>query len=104
MKKVFEALSWLTLFLLLIFVLGCSTYYAVRDPHSGTTYYTMEITEAKAGTIKFTDAKTKLAVTIYDPEVKRLDSSEYNAALIASPASPVSKVKPVGISNRDESY
>lgn len=101
MNKIVEALSWLTLFLVLIFLSGCSAYYAVRDPHSGSTFYTREIDEAGGGGIKFVDEKTKAAVTILNPEVRKLDSAEFNAALSESPAA---KVKPVGIRNRDEAY
>lgn len=101
MNKIVEALSWLTLFLLLIFLSGCSTYYAVRDPHSGNTFYTREIGEAGGGAVKLVDEKTKTAVTIQNPEVRILDSAEFNSAL-SEP--PVAKVKPVGIRNRDETY
>ncbi|NJD90405.1 MAG: hypothetical protein FIA91_02645 [Geobacter sp.] len=99
MRKVIEALSWLTLFLLLIFISGCSVYYAVRDTHSDKTYYTTEIVETTAGAVSFIDEKSKMTVTVSSPEVSKLDSAEYKAALSAAPAS---KVKPVGIRNRDE--
>lgn len=101
MNKIVEALSWLTLFFLLIFLSGCSAYYAVRDPHTGTTYYTMEVAEANAGAVRFIDEKSKAAVTVYNPEVRKLDSGEYKAALATPPAA---KVMPVGSRNRDEAY
>lgn len=101
MKIFIEALSWLTLFLLLIFLSGCSTYYAVRDPHSGNTFYTVELVETTAGAVRFIDEKTKTAVTIYNPDVRRLDGAEYKAALSISPAS---KVKSVGIRSSDETH
>ena len=101
MGKVIEALSWLTLFLALIFLSGCSTCFAVKDPQSGTTYYTREIAATAAGAISFTDEKSHKAITVYRPEVIKLDSAAYEATLAASPAA---RVKPVGMPGRDETY
>lgn len=101
MGKIIEAFSWLTLFLLLIFISGCSVYYAVRDTHSGKTFYTTEIVETNSGAVSFFDEKTKMAVTVFSPEFTKLDSAEYRAALSAAPAS---KVRPVGIRIKDEAY
>jgi hypothetical protein len=42
-----------------------------------------------------------MVVTVFNPEVRKLDSGEYKAALTVA---PVSKVRPVGARNRDEAY
>lgn len=61
----------------------------------------MEIAETSAGAVRFNDARMNTEIIVYKPEVKKLDSAEYNAALNAP---PVPKVKPVGVRSRDESY
>jgi hypothetical protein len=61
---------------------GCTTYYMVRDPSSGRTYYTTEIKPVgQGGAVKFKDEKTGAAVTIQSSEVKEIGSDEYKAAL-----------------------
>jgi len=68
--------------LLLLVVSGCTTYYMVRDPSSGRTYYTTEVESAgQTGAVKFTDAMTGSVVTMQSSEVKKISSDEYEAAL-----------------------
>ena len=67
---------------------GCSsdpvTYYMVREPLSGTPYYTTEV--EKAGTaVQFKDARTGSAVTLQNSEVKEI----YKDDFIRGVATPV---------------
>ena len=75
-------LSCLALCALMLAVAGCSTYYMVRDPGSGTTYYTTEVEKAgQTGAVKFKDARTGSVVTMQSSEVKEISSDEYEAAI-----------------------
>jgi len=68
--------------LLVVAVSGCTTYYMVRDPSSGRTYYTTEIKSVgQGGAVKFKDDKTGAAVTIQSSEVNEIDSDAYRAGL-----------------------
>lgn len=68
--------------LMLVVVSGCTTYYMVRDPSSGKTYYTTEVEKAgQTGAVKFKDAMTGSVVTMQSSEVREISSDEYEAAL-----------------------
>src|SRR4030095_6703706 len=67
---------------------GCSSdpvpYYMVREPLSGTAYYTTEV--EKAGTaVQFKDARTGSAVTLQNSEVREI----YRDDFIRGVATPV---------------
>ena len=68
--------------LLMLVVSGCTTYYMVRDPSSGRTYYTTNVESAgQTGAVKFKDAMTGGVVTMQSSEVREISSDEYEAAL-----------------------
>ncbi len=61
---------------------GCgSTYYAVKDPIGGTTYYTNKVEEISGGAIKFNDAKSGTVVTIQNSAVKEISKTEFNVGV-----------------------
>lgn len=61
---------------------GCASYYAVRDPATGTTYYTSDIdTPGSAGTVRFKDGRTKRDVTLQNSEVREISRSEYDRGI-----------------------
>ena len=61
---------------------GCGSHYMVRDPQSGTTYYTTDVDrEGDSGVVKFTDDATGSRVTIQQSEVKKISDDEYDAAI-----------------------
>ena len=65
-------------------VSGCASYYQVREPVGGATYYTNDIQEIeKSGVIKFKDAKSGAMVTIQNSVVKEISSDEFDAGLKA---------------------
>ena len=77
-----RALACAALCLLMLVVAGCATYYMVRDPGTGTAYYTTKIESAgQAGAVKFKDARTGSVVTMQSSEVREISSDEYEAAL-----------------------
>lgn len=69
-------------FVCLFVVAGCGgSYYQVKDPVSGSMYYTQKITQKKAGNIIFEDSKTGSKVTIQNSEVKKISKKEFKSAL-----------------------
>lgn len=62
-------------------VIGCASYYQVKDPDSGSLYYTTDIDTERGGAIKFKDAKTDSQVTLQSSEVKEITSDEYKKAV-----------------------
>lgn len=61
-----------------VLMTGCGSYYMVRDPGSGTTYYTKDIdTPGGAGTVQFRDGRTDREVTLQSSEVTPISRDEY---------------------------
>ena len=62
---------------------GCfGSYYLVRDPASGTQYYTTDVGKAGvSGAVKFKDAKSGSEVTLQSSEVKEISKDDYNKAI-----------------------
>ncbi len=58
---------------------GCfGSYYMVRDPASGTQYYTTDVDKAlTTGAVKFKDAKSGSVVTLQSSEVKEISKDEF---------------------------
>lgn len=60
---------------------GCGSYYMVRDPSNGNTYYTTDVDRAgDAGAVRFTDESTGKVVTLPQSEVKKIDEYQYRSA------------------------
>jgi len=68
---------------------GCfGSYYMVRDPASGTQYYTTDVDKAgMSGAIKFKDAKSGSEVTLQSSEVKEISKDDYKKG-VTPPAKP----------------
>ena len=63
---------------------GCTTYYMVKDPASGTEYYTTSIKKSsKNNSVNFKDAKTSATVTLQSSQVLEIPEDQYKAALQA---------------------
>jgi uncharacterized lipoprotein YmbA len=60
---------------------ACSTYYQVKDPASGSVYYTGDIKKLKGGAVKFKDEKTKTEVTLQTSEVKEISKDTFSEAV-----------------------
>jgi hypothetical protein len=60
------------------FIAGCGSYYTVRDPGSGSTYYTRDIDRpGGAGTVRFRDGRSDRQVTLQNSEVREISRDEY---------------------------
>ncbi|MBW2449704.1 MAG: hypothetical protein JRE92_04665 [Deltaproteobacteria bacterium] len=75
----------LAMFFLVAF-LGCGGYYMVKDPASGSVYYTTKIKDERGGSVKFEDKKTQTSVTLQNSEVKKISKKEFKSALEAKEA------------------
>jgi len=81
MQSIRKAFSILTLLATAMVLTGCGSYYMVRDPSNGNTYYTKDVDRAgDAGSVRFTDEKTGKVVTLPQSEVKEIDKYEYRSA------------------------
>lgn len=56
---------------------GCGSYYMVRDPSSGTSYYTTDLDHESGGAVKFTDDASGDKVTLQSSEVTEISKKEY---------------------------
>ncbi len=73
---------------------GCTSYYIVKDPASGKTYFTTEVEQMKGGAVKLKDQKTGAVVTIQNSEIREVDSGEYKATMNAPPPAPAPAAAP----------
>ncbi len=60
---------------------GCGSHYAVKDPTSGTTYYTKNLDKKKSGVVTLKDAKTGANVTLQSSDVRKISKEEFEAAV-----------------------
>jgi hypothetical protein len=81
-----KVLAILLAMFFLVGILGCGGYYMVKDPASGSVYYTTKIKDEKGGAIKFEDKKTQTSVTLQNSEVKKMSKKEFKSALEAKEA------------------
>lgn len=57
---------------------GCGSYYAVRDPGSGSQYYTRDIDRpGSTGTVRFRDGRSDRQITLQNSEVREISGDEY---------------------------
>jgi hypothetical protein len=78
----------IALFLCTMLMACSSTYYQVRDPGSGSTYYTTDIEDEDGGAVSLKDARTNAHVTIQNSEVMELTGDQYDAAIRTITAPP----------------
>lgn len=58
---------------------GCSRYYKVRDPASGTVYYTDDLDNEGGGAILFKDVITRQQIRLSSSEVIRISKDQFEA-------------------------
>jgi hypothetical protein len=86
MKRVSKTLVMASGLATAVVLAGCGSYYMVRDPASGNTYYTKDVDRAgDAGSVRFTDEKSGKVVTLPQSEVKEIDKYEYRTATAGAP-------------------
>ena len=66
----------------LLTLAGCSSHYMVRDPASGSTYYTRDVDRTgDSGSVKFKDDATGANVIIQQSEVRKVSEDQYEAGV-----------------------
>jgi hypothetical protein len=79
-----RALTYVLLAGSAVLMAGCGSYYMVRDPGSGATYYTKDLdTPGGAGTVQFKDGRTDREVTLQNSEVTPISGDEYRRQINA---------------------
>ncbi len=92
MKRLIS-MKWFIVVLVMVFAVGCASYYRVTDVQSGKEYYTKDIDTARNGAVKLKDARSGSVVTLQNSEVKEISSKEFEAGL----AAPLSKPAPAPV-------
>lgn len=64
--------------LVLLFVVGCTSYYKVTDPATEKAYYTTEVKYRDSGAVDIKDGKTGAKVILPSSEVQKITEDEYN--------------------------
>jgi hypothetical protein len=75
--KTLTALGAAALFLMLT---GCATHYAIKDPQTGTVYYTQDYDKSGGGSVTFKTGQSENKVTIQNSEVRKISKDEYRTA------------------------
>jgi hypothetical protein len=84
MKRI-SMMSWLVVPLSVgLLVTACGTYYKVKDPATGSIYYTEKVKREKGGAANFKDARSGSEVTIQNSEVKEIGKDEFDAGRFAA--------------------
>jgi hypothetical protein len=69
-----------------VLLTACASYYQVRDPASGATYYTSDIDKpGGSGTVRFKDDRTRQQVTLQNSQVREISRDEYERGLAMPP-------------------
>jgi len=72
--------------------LGCTTYYKIHDPATGSTYYSTDIDTERGGAVSLKDERTNAQVTIQNSEIMEITADQYDAAIktieVEVPAEP----------------
>lgn len=67
---------------------GCTTYYQVREPSGGKTYYTTGIEQIREGAVRFKDDGSGSNVTLQNSEIREIPEEEYEKGIAPPPAVP----------------
>ena len=67
--------------LLLLVVVGCTSYYKVTDPTTAKTYYTNSVKYKGSGAVEIKDARTGAKVILPTSEVQKIEKDEFNRGI-----------------------
>jgi len=62
---------------LVMFLMGCGSYYKITDPATQNVYYTTDIDKERGGAVSFEDAISGKKVTIQSSEIQEIDKKEF---------------------------
>jgi hypothetical protein len=63
---------------------GCASYYQVKDPGTGRTYYAKDIKQRTSGAVMLKDGKSGEEITVQNSEVRKVDKEYYEKNLANS--------------------
>lgn len=66
-----------SIFMAILFLIGCTDYYRVADPSTGKVYYTKDLDKKGSGALEFVDARTGEKVTLPSSEVREITKEEF---------------------------
>jgi hypothetical protein len=81
-------------FSMAVLLTACATYYKVKDPATGETYYTDKVKRESGGAAMFKDARTNAEVTIQNSEIMEITKDEYKGALMVPAPTPMKSPAP----------
>ena len=70
-----------------LLVSACATYYKVKDPQSGSIYYTQKV-KREGGAVMFKDARSGAEVTIQNSEILEISGKEFDAGRTTPTSAP----------------
>jgi len=86
--KLFTSKGWFIVVLSAGFLVSaCASYYRVKDPATGSVYYTEKV-KREGSAAMFKDARSGSDVTIQNSEIKEIEKKEYYEALVAPASKP----------------
>jgi hypothetical protein len=71
----------IVIMLVLLFVVGCTSYHKVTDLNTGKSYYTTQIEYRGSGSVDIKDGKTGSRVVLPSSEVRKITKDEYNRGI-----------------------
>jgi hypothetical protein len=74
--------------IVLVFTVGCTSYYRVTDPSTDKVYYTTELKQDNGATT-LKDGRTGDMVTVQNVEVRKISKEDYEVGRMTPPAAPV---------------
>ena len=66
---------------MLLFAIGCTTYYRVTDQATRRTYYTTDIDRSDSGAVRFYDEKSRSSVTLQSSEIVEISNEAFNSGI-----------------------
>src|SRR5262245_504946 len=72
---------------------GCTSYYKVADPQTGTVYYTQSLERESGGAVTLKDGKTNGEVTIQNSNVTSISKEQFEANRMRSGENPEAEAR-----------
>ena len=66
---------------LLLFAVGCTTYYRVTDQSTQKAYYTTNVDRTNSGAVRFYDEKSRANVTLQSSEIVEIPKDDFESGI-----------------------
>lgn len=67
--------------LVLLFIVGCTSYHKVTDLSTGKVYYTTDINHKGSGSVDIKDGRTGARITLPSSEILKITKEEYKVGI-----------------------